>query len=28
MLAVHVGSASAVDYAVNGLRLGWRLVTA
>lgn len=28
MLAVHVGSATAVDYAVNGLRLGWRLVTA
>jgi len=28
MLAVHVGSASAVDYAMNGLRLGWRLVTA
>ncbi len=28
MLAVHVGSASAVDYAVNGLQLGWRLVTA
>ena len=28
MLAVHVGSASPMDYAVNGLRLGWRLVTA
>ena len=28
MLAVHGGSASAVDCAVNGLRLGWRLVTA
>jgi flavin-dependent dehydrogenase len=28
MLAAHIGSASAVDYAVNGLRLGWRLVTA
>ena len=28
LLAAHVGSASAVDYAVNGLRLGWRLVTA
>lgn len=28
MLAVHAGSASAVDYAVNGLELGWRLVTA
>ena len=28
MLAVHVGTATAVDYAVNGLRLGWRLVTA
>jgi len=28
MLAVHVGSATPVDYAMNGLRLGWRLVTA
>jgi len=27
MLAAHVGSASAVDCAVNGLHLGWRLVT-
>jgi flavin-dependent dehydrogenase len=27
MLAIHVGSATAVDYAVEGLRLGWRMVT-
>jgi hypothetical protein len=28
MLAVHVGSATTVDYAMNSLRIGWRLVTA
>lgn len=28
MLAAHVGSGTPVDYAMNGLRLGWRLVTA
>ncbi|HKM89348.1 MAG TPA: FAD-dependent monooxygenase [Candidatus Acidoferrales bacterium] len=27
MLAIHVGSATAVDCAVDGLRLGWRMVT-
>jgi 2-polyprenyl-6-methoxyphenol hydroxylase-like FAD-dependent oxidoreductase len=27
MLAIHVGSATAVDCAVEGLRLGWRMVT-
>ena len=28
MLAAHVGSGTPVDYAMNGLKLGWRLVTA
>lgn len=28
MLATHVGAASPVDFAANGLALGWRLLTA
>ena len=28
MLAVHAGSGSTMDFAMNGLRFGWRLVTA
>jgi hypothetical protein len=28
MLATHVGDVSAVDFAANGLVLGWKLLTA
>jgi len=28
MLAMHVGSLSPLDFAANGLSLGWRMVTA
>jgi hypothetical protein len=28
MLATHVGAVSPMDFAANGLALGWRLLTA
>jgi hypothetical protein len=27
MLAMHVGELSATDFAINGLALGWQMLT-